>query len=175
MLNWFKKKKVEEVEIINTVQQAKVGDVIDYYMKSWEVKEEGEYDWGNNEFSTELKLDAGDEHLYLSIEEDDEIELSVSRSIKWKEIEGDLRNQMLQYNEPPRQIVSDGVTYQLTENGMGRFRSISRDTGWSSFEYWDFEDKTEDKIITIENWNGEYELFKGEYVEPFEFSIYGRS
>lgn len=174
MLDWFKKKKTEEVHITSSVEQAKVGDVVDYYMKSWEVKEEGEYDWGNNEFSTELKLDAGDEHLYLTIDEDDDLELSVFRSIKWNEIEGGLRSQMLQYNQPPRKIISQGTTYQLTEAGMGRYRSISRNSDWSSFEFWDFEDESEDKIISIENWNGEYELFKGEYVEPFEFSVFGR-
>ncbi len=174
MLNWFKKKKVKEVEIKNSIVQAQVGDVVDYYMKSWEVKEEGEYDWGNNEFSTEIKLDAGDEIIYLTIDEDDETELSVSKPAKWNEVEGDLRSHLLQYNEPPRELISAGVRYKLTENGFGRYRSISKDTDWSSFEFWDFEDETEDKLITVESWGGEFELFKGEYVETFEFSIFGR-
>ncbi len=175
MLNWFKKKKEKEININTTIAEAKVGDVVDYYMKSWEVKEEGEYDWGNNEFSTELKLDAGDEHLFLTIDDDDEVELSVFQSAKWNEVEGNLRDLLLQKNEPPREIVSQGISYKLTENGVGRHRSISRDTDWSNFEYWDFEDSTEDKIISIENWGGEYELFKGEYVESFEFSVFPKN
>ena len=175
MFDFLKNKKDETNHQPTSIEEVQVGDVIDYYMKSWETQEEGVYDWGNNESSKEFKLNSGDEVLYLSIYEDDELEISVFSKITWSAIDGDLRSTINQYNEPPRELVKDGVKYYLTDNGMARYRSLTKDKGWSNFAYWDYEDESEDKIVSIESWDGDFEISAGEYVEPFEFSIFRKA
>ncbi len=165
-------KKEEQPKQPKGITEIQVGDIVDYYMKSWEVQEEGEYDWGNNEISKEFKLNAGNEVLFLTIDEDDEVEISVFQKINWGVIEGNLRSSINQENEPPKKLVKDSVEYSLTETGMARYRNMTKGGGWSSFAYWDYEDETEDKIIGIESWDGDFEIHAGEYVEPFEFSVF---
>ena len=172
MFGLFKNKKEAQPQQPTGIVDVKVNDVVDYYMKSWEVQEEGEYDWGNNEFSKEFKLNSGDEILYLSILEDDELELTIFQKIKWSDIEGDLRSIVNQYNEPPKELIKGGVKYHLADHGMARYCSITKDTDWSNFSYWDYEDDSEDKLISIESWDGDFEISAGEYVEPFEFSVF---
>ena len=173
MLSWFKKDKKEDPIVIpESIAEIQVGDVVDFDMKSWKVEEEASYDWGNNDFSKEYKLNAGDEKAYLHIEEDDEIELSVTSKLKWSALEGDIRNQVLQYGEPPRTLVLNGVTYNLSDSGNARYRSVTKGNGWEHFSFWDYEDADEELIISIEDWDGDWELSAGKYAESFEFSLF---
>ena len=77
MFDFLKNKKDKPSSQPKSIEELQVGDLVDYYMKSWETEEEGEYDWGNNEFSKEFKLNSGDEVMFISLYEDDELEISV--------------------------------------------------------------------------------------------------
>ena len=173
MLNWFKKNKKEApIDIPQSITEVQLGDVVDFDMKSWKVEDEAAYDWGNNDHTAENKLNAGDQVLYLHLEEDDEVELSISQKIKWSALEGDIRSQVRQYGEPPKTIVMDGVTYNVSDSGSARYRSITKGDGWEHFSYWDYEDADEELTICIEDWDGDWELSAGKYCETFEFSLF---
>jgi hypothetical protein len=173
MLDWFRKDKKENpINIPESIVEVQLDDVVDYEMKSWKVEEDASYDWGNNEFSKEFKLNAGDEKLFLHIGEDDELELSVSRKAKWSVLQGNIRNQVLEYGEPPNVLVMDGITYNLSDSGGAKYRSISRGSGWEHFSFWEYEDADEELLICIEYWDGDWELSIGKYVESFEFSLF---
>ena len=58
MFGFLKNDKEEASTQPTSIEQIQVGDVVDYYMKSWETQEEGVYDWGNNESSKEFKLNS---------------------------------------------------------------------------------------------------------------------
>ena len=59
--NLFSKKKEKAYDPLNIkVTDLKKGFVFDYDLKTWEVQEVYQYDWGNNFFSYEYKIDCGD-------------------------------------------------------------------------------------------------------------------
>ena len=172
MFDFLRNKKDKPSSQPESIEEIQVGDVVDYYMKSWEVQEEAEYDWGNNDLSKEFKLNSGDEIFYVSLYDDDELEISTFQKILWDAIDGDLRSTVKEYDKPPKELVKDGVKYFLADSGMARYRSVTKDKGWSDFEFWDYEDASEDKIVSIECWDGDWEISAGEYAESFEFSVF---
>ena len=172
MFDFLKNKKDKPSSQPESIEELQVGDLVDYYMKSWETEEEGEYDWGNNEFSKEFKLNSGDEVMFISLYEDDELEISAFQKILWNAIDGDLRASINEYGKPPRELVKDGVKYFLSDSGMARYRNVTKNKAWSDFEFWDYEDESEDKIVSIECWDGDWEISAGEYTEAFEFGLF---
>jgi hypothetical protein len=70
-------------------------------MKSWVVKEVYEYDWGNNNFTREYKIDSGDEVGFLHIEDDGELNITFSNSIKIRKIEEDVSEEIQKNEKPP--------------------------------------------------------------------------
>ncbi len=155
-----------------TVSDLKKGYIIDYFMKSWEVKACYEYDWGNNFFSKEFKLDAGDEVIYLSVEEDDEITLAVSRGVPLMSIDKNLKYNIIDRDEPGiREIVYKGKVFYYNESSQGIQRDLDYYNEPHKFVAWEYTDEEEKEFIYISRWGEEeIEAAHGEYVENYEFS-----
>ena len=66
------------------------GFVFEYDLRTWVVEEAFEYDWGHNEFSKEFKITDGSEVKFLSLEDDDGIELVLGERIKMGLIDEDI-------------------------------------------------------------------------------------
>ena len=81
----FKKKKKDEKKLIDPTQvqinQLTKGSFIDYNLETWEVTAVYQYYWGDDYFSDEFQLSTADDICYLSVEEDDGYECSISRKI----------------------------------------------------------------------------------------------
>jgi hypothetical protein len=158
-----------------TVKNLQVGDFIDYYMKSWQVKELYEYDWGNNFYAIEYKLDSGDEIRYLYVEEDDELILSVSEKINIMSISKDIKEYIVEHDAPMKRLEYKGITYYLSKESLGHCRDWEDDgddeENWSELVSWEFLDETEKKFISIERW-GEYEIESaiGVTIEEYEIT-----
>ena len=68
MFDFFKKKKKVSYDVTNlSLKDLDVGFIFDYDMKSWVVKEVYKYDWGNNNYTSEYKVDSGDEVAFLPV------------------------------------------------------------------------------------------------------------
>ena len=79
----FKKKEEPSYDPTNiSVRDLDMGFVLDYDMKTWVVKGVYDYDWGDNFFTREYKIDSGEEQLFLSVEDDDELEIVFLRKIQ---------------------------------------------------------------------------------------------
>lgn len=170
---WFGKKKEETRDSSSvTVADLRIGDFVDYFMKSWEVKEVFRYDWGNNDFTHEYQLFDGTETVFLHVEEDDQIELSLVRSISLNTVNPMLRNIIIDNDEPPATIDYEGKTYYKQEEAQGHVSADSEDNeNHSAFISWDYTDKLEKRVLCIErSGEQEFDAFFGEYVESYEFS-----
>lgn len=171
--NFFKKKE-EEPHYDSTdirVQDLDVGFVFDYDLTTWEVKAIYEYDWGDNFFTREYKINNGTDTLFLSLEEDDELILSVSRKIKIRKLGDDVAEELMTNQKPPAKFVYEGKTYILEEESPGYFHDIERGDSWEEFMAWDYEDDDAEYIVTIEQWGEkEFEASSGKYIKEFEIS-----
>ena len=174
--NLFKKKKKVEEKYSGdlTVNDLKKGFFIDYFMKSWEITDEFEYDWGNNFSSKEFRLDAGDERMYMSVEDDDELKISISKKVPMTQVNPDLKAFIIEMDEPMKSFEYKGKKFYLSEESQGHYRNVEDgdgDDSWSAFVMWDFLDEKEEEFISISRWTEQnIEAFEGSYVGDYEFS-----
>lgn len=169
----FSKKKEAHYDSTNiTVHDLDVGFIFEYNMDTWEVKGIYEYDWGDNYFTREFKIDNGSETLFLSLEDDDELILSVSNKIKVRKLGEEVFDQLMSTKNPPSKINFEGREYFLDKRAPGYFHDINGNPeNWVEFISWDFEDDSEEYLITIEQWSeNEFEASTGRYIKEFEIS-----
>lgn len=170
----FKKKEEPSYDPTNmSVRDLDKGFVFEYDMKTWVVNEVYEYDWGNNFFTREYKIDNGEEQLFLSIEEDDELEISISKKIKIRAIDEDLPEQIVNTERPPKKLHYDGKTFLLENESPGFFHDMANSDkdAWDEFISWSYYDDSEKFILCIEQWEErEFESSYGVFVEDYEIS-----
>lgn len=170
----FFKKKTPDYDVTNmSVHDLDVGFIFEYDLETWEVKEAYEYDWGSNFFSREYKVTNGSEIKYLSVEEDDDLELCWTEKIKLTQIDEDLQDDLISNQKPPKKLFVDGVKYFFDDVSTGYFQSgLKRDeNAWEEYRCWDFEDKSGDHILSIEQWDDEsFEASIGKNLKEFEIS-----
>lgn len=169
----FKKKKKEEYDPNNIrITDLKKGFMLDYDMKTWEVKEMYEYDWGDNFFSFEYKLDCGDDVVYLSVEQEDDVELSIMRKVKIRAVGEDLPEEIAKNEVPPKKLNYNGLTFYKDGESPGYFRNMDEKPEESTeFISWDYYDESEKNVITIEQWGErEFEAAVGIVAQEYEFS-----
>ena len=171
----FKKKKKDKQLIDPTqvqINQLTKGAFIDYNLESWEVTAVYEYDWGDGFFSDEFQLRSADEICYLSVEEDDGYECTITKKISVHEIDGEIAKHVLREEEPPMKVNYEGVTYYRQSEAVGYFRDKSKsEKHWSELVSWTYYDKAKELTLSIEQWGEkEFEAAQGRVVEEFEFS-----
>jgi hypothetical protein len=170
---FFKKKKEPHYDSTNiTVHDLDVGFVFDYDMSTWEVKAIYEYDWGDNYFSREFKIENGLDVRYLSIDEDDELILTVSKKIKVRLLGENVQQTLMKTQKPPNEFIFEDRKYLLEKESPGYFHDINGNPeNWTEFISWEFEDSSEEHIINIEQWGEkEFEASAGKYIKEFEIS-----
>ena len=158
-----------------TLSNLKVGYLLDYDLKTWEVKSHNRYDFDGTR-SDEWELDSGDDGCYLGREVDDEVEWSISRKINISDL-GQKDGKFLavpdhirQHEDPPEEMEYQGIRYRLEESGAGHYYPDDRVAG-DEMIYWDYSDADEDNILTIEQWGeNEFDAAVGKWVKEYEFS-----
>lgn len=168
-----KKEKEPEYDITDmSVKDLDQGFILDYDMKSWQVKEVYEYDWGKNNFSREYMIDSGDEVLYLSVENQGEIFLSASKQIKMRELGEDIIDKTIKKERPPKKLEYEGTTYYLDSDVAGYFNDKTKGTDdWEELICWEYYNDDESLIITITQWGErEFDASAGKVVKEYEIS-----
>ncbi|MEN7550887.1 DUF4178 domain-containing protein [Rapidithrix thailandica] len=173
---FFKKKKEKKEEGPHydptniRLTDLRKGFVVDYNLKTWEVAEEYEYDWGDNYFSYEFKLVSSDETIFLSLDEDDELEIQVLKKINFGRLDEGVEESLINKGKPPRKIEYEGKTYYRESERPGYFRNTDNEN-WSEFITWDYYDDSEKYALNIEQWGeDEFEASVGVLEEPEQFS-----
>jgi hypothetical protein len=153
-----------------TLPKIQVGYFVDFDMKTWEVTAYNQYTWGEGDISHEWQLKSHDDTLFLARESDDEDYWGISRPIPFARLGPDIRKHILDYQDPPDEIVFDGITYHLEEFGGGHFFKDGQGPG-QEFLSWDYEDEEGEKYLSIEQWGeDDFEASVGEPVEEYQFS-----
>lgn len=154
-----------------TLKDLEVGFMVDYDLKTWEVVAHYEYDWGDSFFTDEYKIQSSDAALYLHLEDDDELEISLSHKLKLKQVDEDIPKHFRSGDDPPETLTYEGVTYALEEEVLGSFKNV-RSEHWSDFISWEYVHPDDDDLfLTLERWGeDEFELSQGRYLEEFKFS-----
>ncbi|MFY0672893.1 MAG: DUF4178 domain-containing protein [Bacteroidia bacterium] len=147
-----------------------LGYLFDYDLKTWEVKEEFEYDWGNENYTKEYKVTSGYEEKYLSVEVDDEIELAMWDNISPLAIDRNLPQYIIKNDEPPSEVSLGGITYIRTEKSNGYWRNTKK-SDWDAFINWDYENIDGNRMLSIERWGDEeFEASAGKVIKEYEIS-----
>ena len=166
----FKKKEESRGEL--TLENLQTGDLLEYFLKTWEVKKVYEYDWGNNEFTREYALDSGDDQVNLHISNDNPPVCSVSRKVSIVSVDNNLKAHIIKFDEPPQKVDYDGKSYYRQEEGQGYSREEGEgDDEWSEFVSWELVDDSGEHFISLERYGEtDVDAYAGQYAKPFEFS-----
>ncbi|WP_027002355.1 DUF4178 domain-containing protein [Hugenholtzia roseola] len=178
---FFKKKKQEEQEPALhydptniRVQDLRIGFVLDYELKTWEVKEHFVYDWGDNYFTDTFLLHSGKDQLFLSVDDEDgELYLVVSQKLRVSLLTPPIAETVRQTGKPPLTLQYEGVEYYREEENYGYFRNVTKNRHEDSCEMveWVYLDKSGKNTLSIEQYDEEeFEASKGFYIEEFEIS-----
>ncbi|GJM60889.1 MULTISPECIES: DUF4178 domain-containing protein [Persicobacter] len=176
LFDFFKKKDKEPAYDPTNIQitDLQVGFMLDYDLKSWKVTQAWDYDWGKEYFTKEFKLFDGELELYLSVDANDGLDLSVSRSVKIRSIDEDLPEYIVKHKEGPTKIIFDGDTYYLDGDSAGYCKDMEEnnyDDAWAEFIEWEYYTKDESKMIAVSQWDErEFEASIGKPIKAFEIS-----
>lgn len=148
------------------------GFLLDYDLKSWRVNEMYEYDWGNSYFTREFLLDSGDDQVYLHVDPNDDMFLTVTKNIKVRSIDENLPEYIIEHHKTPVKLVYDNIDYLLEKETPGYFSDQPQyDDTWAELISWEFYDKDNKYILSVEQWGeNDFTAAQGKIVKEFEIS-----
>ncbi|MCT4615677.1 MAG: DUF4178 domain-containing protein [Marinifilaceae bacterium] len=171
--DFFKKNKAQP-EYDSTdirVTDLDLGFVFDYDLKSWEVKAVYQYDWGDDFFSYEYKIFDGEETLFLTLEEDDFLDLSINKKIRFQELGENTFHSFMNDAKAPYSIHYNGETFFYKNEEYGHFNEATKNDNWLEFKVFNFENKDGSMYISVEQFGEhEFEASVGKAIKEFEIS-----
>jgi len=168
----FRKNKEKEIDPLSDLSLAelKVGYLVDYDLKTWEVLACNYYDWSEGDISREWQLKGVDDVVYLEKESDDEEEWSLNRKIDFGRLDSEVKEHILETGDPPEKIVFEGATYYMEEMAGGHFYKSGEGPGKEMLR-WSYEDDKGHCYLGIEQWGEQdFDATVGEPVEEYQFT-----
>jgi hypothetical protein len=149
----FKSNEKEEFDPLKdlTLSKLKIGYFLEYDLKTWEVTGYTHYDYGEGYYAKEWELTSGRDKRYLERYEDDDVEWTLSKKIPIGMIEDNIKQYIIENEDPPNKIVCKDVEYYLDENGSAYARETDKYSR-VGFIYWDFIDENDENFITVEQY-----------------------
>lgn len=169
----FKKDKTPDYDPNDLkIKDLRVGFMFDYDLKTWEIKEEYEYDWGDNYFTREYKMEAADDMAYLHIDFNDECFMTLSRKLKVRALGENIPEEIIENKHAPKTIEYQGVKYFLDKESPGYFSDDPEDDdSWTEFISWDYYDADTKLVACVEQWGArDFEASIGNVVQDFEIT-----
>ena len=166
-----KDKEEDEFDALKDVElkNLRVGWMLDYDMQTWQVAAHHKYDWGDGFWSEEWELRSSSKIVFLEYDPEDGGEFSISLKIPIGKIEGNIKKQLKTNEDGPGQIIFEGDTYYLDEDGGGLLLENCKKPG-TEFIYLDYLDDSEKNFVSIEQWgDNEFEASAGKVVEEYQF------
>jgi len=122
----------------------------------------------------ELECDKGAEKLWIVMEEDDELELSVSlRELKLRELNITKADLIRFDDDEEGSFTFEGDKYWLEDSDQAIFYRHSNDKEAEKFYYWSFEVENGNKYIDVEKWSdGSYDITYSEPVKLAQVTVY---
>ena len=150
------------------LSKLKVGYLLDYDLRTWQVSDFSRYLFSGRDGAVEeWELTAGDDRRYL---EQADGAWSLSTSIMIGDIAGDVRQHILDHDDPPENIVFRGTAYHLDAAYAGRMHSGGDGAGRQVIR-WEFVDEDETGFVGIEQWSEtEFTAAAGSVVQDYQFT-----
>ena len=129
---------------------------------------EGEYTW------YELEGDRGDDKVWITLEEDDEVELSiVTKKLKMRDL-GITSEQLTEFDdEEDGEFQFEGEPFYYEESDRAVFYRHSNDKDAEQFYYWEFENEEGTKYLSVEKWSdGKYDVSLSYPVKLSQVTVY---
>ncbi len=138
-----------------------VGDIVSYDLEDYVVIGVLEY---NDEgwVWRDYHLESDDKHIWLSVEQDDELYMGIFEKIK------------MPLEKPQQLITYDGIDFELDETSTARITVVEGQVGarvGNNVRYWDYCDEEDERFISIEEWDGDFEFSYGYEIDPREVSF----
>ena len=138
-----------------------VGDIVQYRTEDWVV--EGVLTYNDDGFDwVEYLLQEGDRICWLSVEEDDIVEVAIQRPVNDLYLQA-RPGQTLQYQDVEYRLVEEG-TAQMTRVGNTLQRKAQ------TCRYFDFEGAG-NQVLSVEDWDGDWEITCGESISVKDLVI----
>ena len=159
------------------LEKLRVGFLVDYDMQTWTVGARSRYDFGGYEVD-EWELVAGREKRYLELEHEED-SWSLSKKIPIGAIDGDVRREILEHEDPPARVTYDGTEYYLDDalaghlyEGVGDKNEKDGDRkDGSPLIRWEYLDEDEKNFLSIEQWGeNQFAAAVGFEVEDYQFT-----
>lgn len=147
------------------------GSVFDYDLRNWVVTRTFEYQWDETDYSLEFEIDNGTEIKHLEVEQGDNgLNLTLSEKIKIRMIDEDLPSFIQRNDAPPKNLKYLDEHFFYKSKSVGLCKQEGTDVV-DEFINWDFINKDETKILSIEQWGeDEFEAYISVKVKEYEFS-----
>lgn len=167
----FKKKK-DTYDVTNlSVKDLDVSFIFDYDLSSWEVVEVYEYDWGDHNFTKEYKITDGEKTYFLSVDDDDELEIILSTKTNIRKIGDNIVENIQNNDKPQNELTFENETYFLDEGSPGYIRHMDDPDNWIELMSWDYYNDEETKTICIEQFDDQkFDASTGKILKEFEIS-----
>ncbi len=167
----FRKKKTTYDVTNISVKDLDVNFIFDYDLSSWEVVEVYEYDWGDHIFTKEYKITDGTKTYFLSVDDDDELEIILSTKANIRKIGDDIIEHIQNNDKPQNKLIFGNEIYYLDEGSPGYMRCMNNPESWMELMSWDYYNDEETKTICIEQFNdNEFDASTGKILKEFEIS-----
>ncbi|MDX2217307.1 MAG: DUF4178 domain-containing protein [Oculatellaceae cyanobacterium bins.114] len=139
-----------------TVFTLQAGDIVQYEGADWVV--EGQLTYNSHGFVwMEYLLQDADQIRWLSVEEDDQVEVCWLKPVKGLEIS----------HTPPQQITVADVVFQLEESDTAQMTHLGATLNRQAQQcrYFDYS-SADGQVLSVEHWDGETEITMGHQIRP---------
>jgi hypothetical protein len=173
LMDFFKKKKPEKPSFDPlkdlVLKKLKVGYLVDYDAKTFEVTGYNVYDYGGSR-AEEWQLRAESETFYLEYSQEDGGSWSMSYGMDLNEISEDVRGAIIAETDPPDRITVSGKAFTMADASSGWLLKDGKSLGRREFVSYFYMDDKEEAFVTIMQWSGRnVDAVQGWFVEEYEF------
>lgn len=122
----------------------------------------------------ELEGDRGTEKVWIELEEDDELEISITlKKLKLSDINISKSDLQRIDDKESGQIIYEGQKYSYDDSGSAVFLRYGEEKNKEKFYYWDFEAEDGKHFIGVERWeNNSYDVSYSEAIKRSQIEIF---
>ena len=179
----FRKWMGKDVESEETLQELtlstmKVGYLVDYDLKTWQVIGINAYDYEGYP-AREWELRCGDEVRFLEREEDDgRVEWTLTRRVELSDLDEDMAGIILDDGEPPEVVTYGDRRYLAVESSSGVQRRVESadgvdeggDSEGQEFVSWSYGGEDGRVLFLVQRGERDFAAYEGEKVEEYQFT-----
>ncbi|WP_120498150.1 DUF4178 domain-containing protein [Kiloniella sp. EL199] len=146
-------------------------DDMDFLVLDRHEYREGNYKW------FELECETGNEKIWINVERDDDLEITVSTS-KMRLAELGISKEDLQRfdNDEDGSFSYEGKKFYYEDSGSAQFFRAGDMSNAQDFYYWEFESEEDPRFIGVERWSdGSFEVHVSEAIRESRITVYSNS